>query len=327
MLKRLLVILAAVWALAIAAQHPPLHYYNPAEYSGGTQNWCVAHGFGGQMMFGNNYGLLAFDSRHWEMTNVPNYTTVRAVYYDEASRKVYVGASDEFGYFVGRDYTSLSQALTKSADRQTRESISGEIWNIFPLADRVVMQSKTHIFFIDKADHTRVVRMPARIETSAPAPDGTAIVATGKGIYTLSPTGQPRQVALTGLPDDAVVRQIVASPASGAEAAEPGTTAAKAEAARGKENIASDDNWDKFEQNFNLVYDAFMSKLSERFPGLKPSDKRLCAYLRMGLSTKEIASLMNTAPRSIETARYRLRKKLDLTNGENLVDFLQNFDS
>lgn len=70
-----------------------------------------------------------------------------------------------------------------------------------------------------------------------------------------------------------------------------------------------------------------MSKLSERFPGLKPSDKRLCAYLRMGLSTKEIASLMNTAPRSIETARYRLRKKLDLTNGENLVDFLQNFDS
>lgn len=231
MLKRLLAILAAAWALAIAAQHPPLHYYNPAEYSGGTQNWCVARGFGGQMMFGNNYGLLAFDSRHWEMTNVPNYTTVRAVYYDEASRKVYVGASDEFGYFVGRDYTSLSQALTKSADRQTREAISGEIWNIFPLADRVVMQSKTHIFFIDKADHTRVVRMPARIETSAPAPDGTVIVATGKGIYTLSPTGQPRQVALTGLPDDAVVRQIVASPASGAEAAEPGTIAAKAEAA------------------------------------------------------------------------------------------------
>ena len=84
------------------------------------------------------------------------------------------------------------------------------------------------------------------------------------------------------------------------------------------------DNWEKFENNFNMVYDDFMKVLTARFPDLKINDRKLCAYLRMGLSSKEMASLLNMPVRSIETARYRLRKKLNMTGGENLTEFIQN---
>lgn len=92
-------------------------------------------------------------------------------------------------------------------------------------------------------------------------------------------------------------------------------------------NMKDDDNWQKFEENFNLVYDNFMQKLIARFPLLKTNDRKLCAYLKMGLSSKEMASLLNTSVRSIETARYRLRKKLYLEQGENLTDFIQMLDN
>ena len=89
--------------------------------------------------------------------------------------------------------------------------------------------------------------------------------------------------------------------------------------------LNNDEGWEKFEENFNVVYDDFMKKLTERFSNLKTSDRKLCAYLRMGLSSKEMAALLNMSVRSIETARYRLRKKLNLESGENLTDFIQNF--
>ncbi len=91
-------------------------------------------------------------------------------------------------------------------------------------------------------------------------------------------------------------------------------------------NIEDDSQWNRFEENFNLVYDNFLQKLTDRYPVLKLSDRKLCAYLRMGLSSKEMASLLNTSVRSIETARYRLRRKLELDQGRNLQDFLQSLD-
>lgn len=93
-----------------------------------------------------------------------------------------------------------------------------------------------------------------------------------------------------------------------------------------QQNINDDENWEKFEENFNLVYDNYMRKLTARFPDLKLNDRKLCAYLRMGLSSKEMASLLNSSTRSIETARYRLRKKLQMESGENLKDFIQGLD-
>ena len=90
-------------------------------------------------------------------------------------------------------------------------------------------------------------------------------------------------------------------------------------------NLNNDEGWEKFEENFNIVYDDFIKKLTAKYSNLKTSDRKLCAYLRMGLSSKEMAALLNMSVRSIETARYRLRKKLNLENGENLTDFIQNF--
>jgi len=91
------------------------------------------------------------------------------------------------------------------------------------------------------------------------------------------------------------------------------------------ENIEHDDNWKKFQGNFDVVYNDFLKRLDEQYPGLSVSDKKICAYIKMDLSSKEIAPLLNMTIRSVEMTRYRLRKKLGLQQGENLTDFLQRF--
>lgn len=92
-----------------------------------------------------------------------------------------------------------------------------------------------------------------------------------------------------------------------------------------KKNIERDDNWKKFETNFDLVYENYLKRLGEAYPILTVSDKKLCAYLKMGLSSKDIAPLLNMSFRSVEMSRYRLRKKLNLNREDNLTDYLQNF--
>lgn len=87
-------------------------------------------------------------------------------------------------------------------------------------------------------------------------------------------------------------------------------------------NISSGHDWQVFEQNFNRVHEEFFKKLLERYPDLSPGDLRLSAYLRMNLSSKEIAQLLNITYRSVELKRYRLRKKLNLETEENLVEWL-----
>ena len=92
-----------------------------------------------------------------------------------------------------------------------------------------------------------------------------------------------------------------------------------------KQNIGHDDNWKRFEENFDLVYENYLKRLSEAFPALSVSDKKLCAYLKMDLTSKDIAQLMNMTLRSVEMNRYRLRKKLELERDTNLGEFLQRF--
>jgi DNA-binding CsgD family transcriptional regulator len=92
-----------------------------------------------------------------------------------------------------------------------------------------------------------------------------------------------------------------------------------------RQNIENDNNWKKFEENFDLVYENYLKRLGEMYPELNVSDKKLCAYLKMDLSSKDIAPLLNMSVRSVETNRYRLRKKLDLDRDTNLSEFLQKF--
>lgn len=86
--------------------------------------------------------------------------------------------------------------------------------------------------------------------------------------------------------------------------------------------LSDDQDWEVFETNFNMVHDEFFKQLKKDFPDLTPGELRLAAYLRMNLSTKEIAPLLNISVRGVENKRYRLRKKLNLDTDSNLTDYL-----
>ena len=87
------------------------------------------------------------------------------------------------------------------------------------------------------------------------------------------------------------------------------------------------DIWDEFEIRFQQVHNAFYEKLMQINPELSLNERRLCAFLRLNMTTKEIASITGQSPRSIEVARTRLRKKLNLTNSDtSLSDFLSRID-
>ena len=92
-----------------------------------------------------------------------------------------------------------------------------------------------------------------------------------------------------------------------------------------RDNIEHDDDWKKFEQNFDVVYEDYLHRLGKKYPSLSIGDKKICAYLKMGLSSKDIAPLLNMSVHSVEMARYRLRKKLNIDRSINLSEFLQNF--
>lgn len=74
--------------------------------------------------------------------------------------------------------------------------------------------------------------------------------------------------------------------------------------------------------NVDAVYAGFTRKLVARHPNLSESDRRLCRYILMGLSSKEIAPLVNVSYKSVEMARYRVRKKIGLGSGDSLANYL-----
>ncbi len=90
--------------------------------------------------------------------------------------------------------------------------------------------------------------------------------------------------------------------------------------------LSEDDNmdkeWEHFAINFDKVHSDFLAAIKEKHPGISPNELKLCAYLRLNLSTKEIAQMMNISVRGIEISRYRLRKKLGITTETSLFDYL-----
>ncbi len=84
-------------------------------------------------------------------------------------------------------------------------------------------------------------------------------------------------------------------------------------------------NWKEFEAHFTRVHSSFYSTLHDRFPELSPNERKLCAFLRLNMSTKDISAITQQTVNSITVARSRLRKKLGIEGEEtNLVDFLQS---
>ena len=89
-------------------------------------------------------------------------------------------------------------------------------------------------------------------------------------------------------------------------------------------SIAHKDEWKVFEQNFNQVHEDFFKSLKSKHANLTPKDLKICAYIKMNLSNKEIAPLLNVSVRGLETHRYRLKKKLELDNDISVSDYLLN---
>ena len=90
-------------------------------------------------------------------------------------------------------------------------------------------------------------------------------------------------------------------------------------------NISNDNDWEIFEALFDQAHENFFKRLKNSFPDLTQSDLKLCAYLKLNLSSKEIAPLLNISVRGVEIRRYRLRKRLALSSDDNLVNYIMQF--
>ncbi|MCK5846204.1 MAG: hypothetical protein KAG84_02110 [Bacteroidales bacterium] len=88
-----------------------------------------------------------------------------------------------------------------------------------------------------------------------------------------------------------------------------------------KEQITN--NWEGFKIQFQNVHPNFFNSLLEVEPNLTQNELRMCAYIKMNMSTKEIANLLNISDRSIQTSRYRLKKKLTLDPNNDLITYIQ----
>ncbi len=96
------------------------------------------------------------------------------------------------------------------------------------------------------------------------------------------------------------------------------------EIVRDLQSSQDEHNWKEFEAHFTRVHSSFYRTLQERFPELTPNERKLCAFLRLNMSTKDISAITQQTLNSITVARSRLRKKLGIEGEEtNLVDFLQ----
>ncbi|MBW4360055.1 LuxR family transcriptional regulator [Flavobacterium sp. NAS39] len=87
-------------------------------------------------------------------------------------------------------------------------------------------------------------------------------------------------------------------------------------------NISEEDSWSVFKEAFDSADKDFLKRIKLLHPSLTPNDLRLCAYLRLNLSSKEVAPLFNISVRSVEIKRYRLRKKMDLLHDQGLVEYI-----
>jgi len=83
--------------------------------------------------------------------------------------------------------------------------------------------------------------------------------------------------------------------------------------------------WEVFETAFDEVHEDFLNRIKNAYPNLTPKELRLCAYLRLNISSKEIAPLMNISVRGVEICRYRVRRKLDIDRETNMTSFIMNF--
>ena len=88
--------------------------------------------------------------------------------------------------------------------------------------------------------------------------------------------------------------------------------------------IRQDNEWDKSKIHFENVHPSFFKKLKEVAPNLTENEMRVCAYVKIGMKTKQIADIMSINQRSVIVSRHRIKKKLDMDENMVLDDFIRN---
>ena len=88
--------------------------------------------------------------------------------------------------------------------------------------------------------------------------------------------------------------------------------------------LEKDEDWNILKQHFNSVFENFYDKLLEKHPTISESELRHCMFIKLHLQTKEIAKILLIDPRSVQTARYRIKKKMNLDEDKDLRDYLIN---
>ncbi len=91
------------------------------------------------------------------------------------------------------------------------------------------------------------------------------------------------------------------------------------------EDVIHDNIWDEFRIRFEKVNKSFYENIAKKHPDLRQTELKLCAFLKLNMSTKEIAAITSKEQSSVDVARSRLRKKLNLLREENLVEYMSNF--
>jgi len=94
-----------------------------------------------------------------------------------------------------------------------------------------------------------------------------------------------------------------------------------------KSNIAKNNQWEEFKTRFENIHESFFIDLTAKHPDLSPKELKLCALTFLNLSAKEIADIQGIKPSSVDIARHRLRKKLNLSGEQSLIEYLRSFSN
>ena len=90
-------------------------------------------------------------------------------------------------------------------------------------------------------------------------------------------------------------------------------------------NYNNDKNWQEFSLAFEAIHQSFFEKISAAFPDLTATDLKLISLLKMNMDSADMATMLGISPDSLRVSRHRLRKKMNLGQGEHLVSFLQGY--
>ncbi len=88
------------------------------------------------------------------------------------------------------------------------------------------------------------------------------------------------------------------------------------------ENNVNNNNWNEFKKYFENVHPNFFTELTKKHNNLSQNDLKICAFIKLNMSSKEIAQILNVNNKTVDIARYRLRKKMNLDKEDNLYKII-----